>query len=298
MDVLHRLLPRFVAQVACLALAAGCLQTPQGDESGAGLQHQQLSAEAGDTGPLPFDAGRMWSYPDDVVVVGMIFDVERFLVPADKAAAERERIWKYVDELRIDPATTAYLKKNGFRMGVVNGEDIGVLRDLLAGLEARSERMRQTVRSGYPLTLDLGETGSYRTIFTFGPNGDLEGRTFDTATKYLHINYSVQMIRQRPRVKLGVTPEIFQESERPHYQAGDGHVRYEKRYQGIVYHDLAVELSTAPGEVLVIGPADADGNRFILGRTILSGESAGRRWETILCIAPQLYRTRGPKGAP
>lgn len=287
---------RRLVQMACVAIGAGCAPAPQSGQQATGLQHQQIAPFIADQGPLPFDADRVRQYPEDILVLGMVFDVQRFIVPADKVVGVRETIWRYVDELRVDPATTAHLKKNGFRVGVVSSTQIGALRELLDELEARSERTSQTVQRGFPLTLDLGSTGDNRTVYIFRPDGLLEGRTFDNATKFLHIDYNVELVDQRPRTTLGMTPELFQESERRHYQASDGRVLYEKQYEGEIYHELAVKLPTVPGEVLVVGPSDTTNYPFILGSTILGDETGGRRWEIILCVAPHLYRAPGARG--
>lgn len=246
-------------------------------------------------GPMPFDTAGPSPHGDDVLVE-IMFDVERFLVPADKIAAQRDNVWKHVDELRISPAQIAYLAKNGFRMGIADRTQISALRQVLDSLGARSEHVNQTVQNGYPLTLDFGTTGRNRTVFTFRRDGRIVGQTFDTAAQYLHIDYRVDVIDHTPRTTLRITPEMFQESRRPQWQESDGQVRYEKQYQGIVYHELATELPTAPGETLIVGPANAEDYRFILGSTILSNETAGRCWETMLCITPRVYRTQGPKG--
>ncbi len=238
----------------------------------------------------PLGSRRSATSDPDVIVVGMIFDVQRIAVPADQIAKHRDDLWKYINELRLDPDTAAHLANNGFRMGVTSRSDLTSIRDLLTPLDTRFESVTQTVQSGHPATLDLGLTGPTRTIYAFHADGRLEGKTFNAATKYLHIDYAVDMIDQQPRTTLRVTPEVFQESERQHWHAGDGEIRYEKQYEGTVYHELAADVPMMDGDVLVIGPTDSQADPYLLGNTLLSSESAGRRWETILCITPRVYR--------
>lgn len=238
-----------------------------------------------DGAPTPFDYDPS---DDPTVVLQMMFEVQRVLIPSDTPADDREILWKYVDELRIDPALSEHLARNGFRVGIANRAGLAALRTLFQRLGAIDERTLQPVRSGYPLTLELGKIDESRSVFTFDREGNLAGRSFGDAVKYLHIDYDCT---QPPQTILRVTPEIFKESEQPDWQTEDGEIKYKKRYEGMVFKDLVFELRHGPDEVLVVGPNVTPASRLVVGSVLLSYEYAGQLWDAVYCIAPLLYRT-------
>lgn len=233
---------------------------------------------------------------DDVVVVRLRFDVERFLVPADAMEPRRGQVWGHVDELRIEPETSALLLRNGFRVGVASRSGGEAIRAIMHELEAGVETMTHLVQSGVPVTLDLGPVGEGRSVFTIGRSGGLAGNTFANASRLLHLDYDVTLA-DGARTALRITPEIFKESDTPYWQVREGDVRYQKQYEGMVYRELSAELTTGEGDVLVIGPSGATERPLTLGSTMLSDIIAGRRWETLLCVRPRLYRNAGRQGS-
>jgi hypothetical protein len=285
---------RAAALGACLMMTAACEQPPPAGDQPAPVQHQQLSELSQGDGPMPFDRRRASGLPDDVVVVGIAFTVERYVVPTDDlAAARRTDVWSLVDELRVPPDDIAHLKTNGMRVGVAGPAQAEVLREIMPALGARGEVMNRVVQSGAPMTLDFGSTGSYQTVYVFHRDGRLEGSTFDDATKFLHVDYRVDLDDDAPLITLALTPELFKESEQPHWRVAEGQYRYEKEYQGTAYRDLSVEVRVRDGETLVVGPSAQRRNAYLVGSTILGHETAGRDWGTIVLITPQLHLTDG-----
>ncbi len=283
----------------CLAAVSGCavLTSASPDR---GIAHPQPVLGAGEGSTLLFESQRTTPdgpADDDIVVVRLLFDVERVLVPAEVMATERERLWKYVDELRTDPTTSALLARNGFRIGVAGPTGQNGMRSVLEELRARCERVRHTVQAGAPLTLDLGAVGEGQTVFTIGPDGSLKGKTFRAATKLLHVDYEVS-IGEAPRTTLRITPEVFKEDAQPHWQMRDGAIQYQKRYLGMVYREFAVEVNTVPGEAIVIGATESEPESLTLGSMMFGESVGGRRWETLLCIEPVLFRTAGTGDVP
>lgn len=273
--------------IATIVVSPGCITaTPWG---GVRQQEGDLDSLIQDGKPWVF-GGSSRPTDADLVVVGMIFDVERVSVPAGASSERLEMIWKHVDELRFAPATTTYLLRNGFRMGVIRKNAVQDLRTVFEGLGARQERMTHAVRSGYPLTLDLGPLGPNSSVFTYGRNGRLTGKTFAGGSRRLHVDYAVEVVRDEPRIRLRLTPEIFKETDQPHWQAADGRIEYEKQYQGRFYGELSVELTTGPNEVLVVGPVGPEENRLIIGNVLLSNDSPSGRWTTYLFIESRLHR--------
>lgn len=229
---------------------------------------------------------------DAVVAVQLRFDVERFLVPSEALDGRRAEMWNHVDELRGDPATSALLAQNGFQVGVASRLACDAIRALLHDLDASVEKVTHRVQRGIPLTLDMGALGDRPTVFIMGRDGGLAGDTFTGASKLLHVDYEVTL-GDRPRTALRMTPEIFKESSAPYWRLRDGDVRYQKQYEGKLYRELSAEFEAGDGEVLVIGPSDARDRPLMLGSIMLSDIVAGRRWETLLCVTPRLYRHAG-----
>ena len=282
-----------VALIACLLVPAACDQPPPAGNPSNETQHQQLAELSQGEGPMPFDPQRGGGSADDVIVVGISFTVERYVVPSDVLAPRRSDIWTLVDELRIEPADVAHLKNNGLRIGVAGRAETDVLRELMAGLDARREVITRNAQSGAPVTLDFGSTGSYRTVYLFHRDGRLEGTTFDDAAKFVHIDYHTELRDDAPRITLALRPELFKESDRPHWRVTDGQFLYEKEYHGAAYRELTVEVPVLDGEMLVVAPSAAAENAYLVGSTILSDVLGGRRWETVVMITPRLYRTTG-----
>lgn len=290
---LDRVVVLWTWALGLLIACSGCAWLGRGRDLSSGDSEQKATMELLRTGgPELFAGDHKPPAADAIVVVHMQFDVLRVSVPADTPSEQWDRIWRYVDELRIDPATTAYLARNGFRVGIGRRSDWQGLRATLEEVGARSERVRRTVRSGFPLTLDLGPIENDQSVFAFQPNGRLAGRTFEGGVRYLHIDYRVDSM-QKTRTALRITPEIFVQSSRRRWQTVDGELRHRRTYEGQVYHDLAVELATGPGEFLVVGPARNDDNRFVLGAVMFREDNAEQAWDTIVLITPQPYRSAG-----
>ncbi len=230
----------------------------------------------------------------DVVTIGMLFDVERVLIPDHIAAQKREKFRTYMDESRQGLKLAAYLARNGFRIGVTDAAGLEALRDQFDHLNATRERIQHIAQSGLPITLDLGSLPSNKSIFIFAPDGTLEGTSFQNATKHLHIDFDV-VCPDNCHTTLRVTPEIFKQTQQPHWQVRDGTVDYSKLYEGRVFRELATDIELKAGEALIIGPSDPQDAKSALGNVLLTDLSAGRKWETLICIVPQPYKQAPPK---
>lgn len=230
-----------------------------------------------------------------VIPVQLLFRVDRRLISLDDSAQRYRDAWKHVDEHRLDSSTIAFLARNGFRVGVAQTAGLEALAAELEVPEVRREQVDHKVQGGAPLTLELGPLGSERTVFSFGRNGQLAGKSFTHAERRLLIDYEVD-IEGHPRIWLRLTPELFQQSARPPWPEAESALRHEKRSEGFVYRELTVDVRLSADESLVIGPSQPDPSRHVLGTVMLTDEAAGERWGTLLCLTPQLYRTDDRKG--
>jgi len=273
----------------------GCALNRSADADTPQLERDEPPATV-DGGPMPFDAARVWQITDDVISVRIVFDVERFLLPYQQYLLLDAEIWKLVDELRVSPAQVSLLRGNGLRWGVAGRAEVAMLRDVMGMQDIRAERSRQAMQSGWPLTLDLGSTADDQIVYTYDADGRMQGTTFDSTSKLLHVEYRVEIVEQTPHTVLSVTPELFKESEKPQYDLRDGQIRREKQYEGRVFRELSAEMDTSPGEAIVIGPVC--GRRFTVGSTLLGDELSTGPWVTLLVIHPELYRNEATGNGP
>ncbi len=278
----------FVA--AFVASASGCSwfarMFPAGASDGTARPAARNEAEVAP----PLDRRRSGGAESaDLVVVRLAFDVTRLIVPSANLVAQREAVWREIDELRVSPAVHSHLRRNGFRLGVIRAGARDRLRGILDAADARYERMAHTVQSGVPLSIDLGSVAGSVDVFLIAPDGTLAGHTFNDVAKFIHIDYEVS-VDDGPRALLRITPELFKESVRPGWRVRDGAPSYKKVYEGVMFHELAADVDVKTGELLILGPANADEQPWTLGSRMLVDTIGGRAWETILCIEPRVYR--------
>ncbi len=280
---------RTLAAWALVFFAGGCAQfrwdfwnTPAKDS----LANSELTRVPIEDNPL---ARRRLADEARPVVVQLMFDVSRAIVPADKMVAVRKELWRHADALRLSPARAADLARNGFHIGVADARGREAVRKVLDSVGARFERKRHIVQNGVPLTLDLGGMTSGEDVFYLPANAGPVGTTFTGATRLLHVDYEVSL-GARAVTTLILTWELFKESEGQSWNIQDGQPRYQKKYEGKVYNEMAATFDVPTGEAILVGPIDGIRRSWTLGGTMLTDTLTGEKWETILCIEPVLVR--------
>ncbi|HUU82679.1 MAG TPA: hypothetical protein VM243_04160 [Phycisphaerae bacterium] len=224
-----------------------------------------------------------------IVVVQMQFDVLRVELPADQTHHSR-KAWNYVNELHGDPTQTALLRRNGFRMGTASADSWPALRAMFEACEARVLRVPHVVQRGLPLTLQLDSIEEDQPIFLLTADNRMVGRTLERGEKYLHLDYALEVDGPQT-VTIQVTPEIRLLGAEKYGRDEQGNVRRGRQYDGLAFRELSRTLRLAAGEFLVIGPDTSSGTGLTVGRCFLTHEREGRRYETVLCITPQPFRT-------
>lgn len=230
---------------------------------------------------------------DQIVVVQMQFDVLRIELPADRIH-HSEKTWNHVDELRSDPAQMALLRRNGLRMGAASPEAWAALRAIFEACQAQVFRATHTVRQGLPLTLELGEVEPDETVFLITADQRTVGSTFSRGQKYLHVDYELNPDAESTAT-LRVTPEIHNLTGERRWRRDGGRLLKVPEYEGKLFHELACTLTLGAGEFLVIGPDTTAATNLTVGRRFLTREHQGQRYETVLCITPQPFRTEAAK---
>jgi len=218
------------------------------------------------------------------------FDVARIELPAG-SVRHASKVWNHVDELQVDPALSALLARNGFRIGVASASSWPALRALFSEEGARVVRVQRVVQSGAPLWLGLERIVQDEPIFFYGSDGRLAGETFENGTKCLRIDYAVENHDQL-RVALTVTPEIQHEETsmrwRPSEQGYYLSVENERR----VFNELRSSWQLKPNDFLVIGPSDTTRLDQLLGSRLLTRQTSADRFDMILCITPKPFRLK------
>ncbi len=230
----------------------------------------------------------------DSFVLGVLFRVDRVLIPASTDVSKLEEFWRHVDELRMEPWLSSHMARNGFRIGVIEAADKASILETLTESGGKNEQIERLIYTGYPLTLDLGPITGRKTVFTHRSDGEMVGKTVDSGTKFLHIDYDV-FLDPKIKIAMRISPEVYKESEQPHWQSQQGTIVYDKRFEGIRYPDIVGRIELGSGELLVVTPRDAWKKRFSLGATFLTSEGAQKSWSTILIIQPTLYRNEDAK---
>lgn len=282
--------PGVLAGVPALAgllvvAAAGC-QTASGPPRAGPRQEASgltSTSEARELFPSRRGADR-----DAIVVVQMQFDVLRVDFPAE-SIHHSDKTWNHVDELSGDSVRAALLRRNGFRVGTATADAWPGLRAIFEACQAKVTRGTQLAQQGAPLTLDLGPVEGSEVIFLISPDDRLVGSTFDRGNKYLHLDYTLNA-GAGGGTTIQMTPEIHRESEAKRWPSNGGDLAQVPEYEGKVYHELSNTVNVGAGDFVVIGP-DTAATSLSVGHRFLTRTLDGRKYETVLCITPQPFRT-------
>ena len=220
--------------------------------------------------------------------VHLQFDVARIELPAG-SVRHAAKVWNHVDELQVDPALTALLDRNGFRIGVASASSWPALRALFSEEGARVVRVQRVVQSGVPLWLGLERIVEDEPIFFYGSDGRLAGETFEKGTKCLRIDYQVEYADEL-MVALTVTPEIQQEETSMRWRPSDRGYYLSVENERRVFNELRSSWKLGPSDFLVIGPSDTTRVDELLGSRLLTRQTSADRYDVILCVTPKPFR--------
>ena len=284
-----------LAGLAVVPLAvAGCHWVPR-RSAAAGQPVSDLDVIADpallDGKPLTADSDRPSEFEDDprAVRIQMQFDVLRVELPL-QSTRHSLLIWDHVDETQTDPRLTELLARNGLRLGVASPDAWPSLRALFEARRSRSLRAVHAVQSGAPLTMRVGEVKPGESIFVHARDGSLSGATFESGSKFLHVDYAVDRDDPR-RTHLRITPEIQKFSEDRQWLAVGGGFQEAPRYEGRVFAELSTDLTLGPDEFLVIGVSEEADLKPLVGGRFLQREENNMMYETVICLTPRPVRT-------
>jgi hypothetical protein len=204
-----------------------------------------------------------------------------------------EMLWTEVDEQPLALELRRELSRNGFRAGVLSARTSPALAQLLAGnrpsdaagegptaLEAEptvTRRMLQ-VRSGRRAEVIASGAHAQWPVL-INEAGQLRGRTYTDAQGIL-------AVKAWPlgdgRLRLHVVPELAYGEVRQHWVGEDGVFRLQSGKPRQTFEQLALELTLAPNQMLVLGGAtERPGS---LGHYFFSESSESGRGDSKLLI--------------
>jgi len=245
---------------------------------------EAMPGDPGDPFPSIQPTGKDSAEPIQVLLVE--FDILRVEIPSEPVR-HSQKVWNHVDELRVDPDLAGALARNGVRLGVSSSASWPALRAVFQASGARVERVRHSASSSLPLLLDLGSFDRPATVFAYDRRGGMSGRTLPRGRRIVRLDYDVHpapRLETDLRVAFDILPE----------QAASSWVVEPSSVTTVVplysFSDLTSVLTLSADEFLVIGPGEETTNAYLIGSTYFRRPIQGRRFDTVLCITPRVFR--------
>jgi len=230
---------------------------------------------------------------NNIQAIDLAFDVVRVDLPISGVRHSR-KVWNHVDELRLDPQSAALLARNGLRIGAASPDAWPAIRAIFEAAEADIRRDQLVAQRGLPLTIHVGSIGDSESVFSYGADQRLVGKTFPAGDKLVNLDYLFHP-------ELGGNTEVRVSFEIRHdrgvltWEQRNGVVEQVPDYDRHVFADLSPALTLNAGEFLVLGLSDQAKNEYLLGSRFLTRAESGKRYETLLCLTPQPYQAQGAK---
>jgi hypothetical protein len=223
-----------------------------------------LLAIAGCTKPLikgrsPLAPARM--SPDSCVL-----DVFFVRVPLGDMRANEE-LWQELDEQVFPSDLRSRLRRNGFRVGVVDGQIPVVLSSLMElgdkhaptdeikgtsinELGAKSRVIRQHMQIHAGRASELLASGVYEQLpVLLAESQSLSGETYNQAQAVLNLR---AFPMPNGRVRLDLAPEVQHDQPRQRRVEEQGMMRFDFSRPKRVFDDMAVSAQLSPGSMLVM----------------------------------------------
>jgi hypothetical protein len=236
------------------------------------------------------------SSSDRVQVVQLAFDVLRVELPIDGVRNSR-KVWNHVDELRLEADLVARLGRNGLRVGAASSGSWSAIRAILEAGGARTQKDQMLPQPGTPLILELATIQESESIFSYGRDNRLVGKTFPSGQKIIQLDYVYHsQLGGCTDVQLGF--EVRNDHDEMTWERRDGVIRQAPAYDRHVFDELAAVLTLIPGEFLVVGPSDQADNEYLIGSRYLIHTASGKKTETLLFVTPQPFQTQNVQRRP
>jgi hypothetical protein len=233
---------------------------------------------------------------DRVHVVQLAFDVLRVEMPIDGVRNSR-KVWNHVDELRLEADLVARLARNGLRVGAASSGSWSAIRAILEAGGARTQKDQMLPQPATPLTMELAAIRESESIFSYGRDNRLVGKTFPAGQKIIQLDYVFHpQLGGCTDVQVGF--EVRNDRGEMTWERRDGVIRQTPAYDRHVFEDLAALLTLKAGEFLVVGPSDQADNEYLIGSRFLIHTASGEKTETLLFVTPQPFQTPSARRRP
>jgi len=228
-----------------------------------------------------------------VHVVDLAFDVVRIDFPVSPHHHAR-KVWNHVDFLSVEPETLQRLARNGLRIGTATPDSWSAMVAIFKAAGAKVGRERLMAPRGQSLFIKLGTVEEPETVFRYVGGGQLVGKTLHAGDKVLAVDYVFHpQLGGNTDVRLGF--EVRQEQGELTWERRDGIIQQAPAFTRDVFDELAALLTLGPQQFLVIGLGAEVDQEYLVGSRLFARMEAGKRWETLLCIAPKPFQTEGDR---
>lgn len=226
-----------------------------------------------------------------VQIVYLVFDILRADFVIDEVQHSR-KVWNHVDELRMDPGVTSRLARNGFRVGVSSEDAWPILRAIFDAAEASIDRQELVAQGSVAMTIPMASIEPDESIFSYGSDGRLVGRTFRGGTKLINVDYLF-----RPELggltELRLSFEVRREGDELTWQKRGSVIEQRPTLDRYLFDELEASVTLRSKEFLVIGLTDFKQNEYLVGSRFLSFRRSGVRHERLLFITPRAVGAMG-----
>lgn len=286
---MHGRRPVVVAALVSLAACAGC-DSFSGSGGGPGATRPRsepggesfrLTVPEAAAGPEAVETAP----PQQPIVEVSVWHVR---VPSDRRG-EAEKIWNHLREDVVGAEARALLGANGFRIGLGNERWLEPIRAILAAIDGARDVAVDPLRMpvGFPLGLELDEEPHDQTLFFVNGEGVLSGASWPDSRNVLVITCGLD-VGARGVVDCVVAPQVRQRLAGFEYLRTEAGLWQVPRNRQQTFDVASVRQRLGAGEFLVIAPSSASELYGIVGGAFLTGEIAGRRYDSLIFVRPEL----------
>ncbi|UCE59533.1 MAG: hypothetical protein JSU63_19080 [Phycisphaerales bacterium] len=283
--------------LCCLLVLAFCLMNwgcsflvhwSSGDRSSSSPHEAHPVSDAGSPGSSFPQRGGTTDYPSPVIEIA--FDLLRTELPMG-SVRHSQKIWNHVDELRVDPGLSGRLARNGLRMGAASADAWPAIRAILAACDTKAQQDQLFAQGGLPVVIELGSIDSSESVFSYGPDNRLIGKTFPAGSKLMIVDYAIHTVLGG-YTDFKITFEVRHDRGVMTWERRGGIIRQVPAYDRHVYADLSAALPINQDEFLVVGPSNEADKEYLVGNRFFMKQQGDVQSETLLFVTPVPYQTQ------
>ncbi len=223
-------------------------------------------------------------------VIEIAFDLLRTELPIGSDRHSR-KIWNHVDELRVDPSLSARLARNGLRIGAASPDAWPAIRAILAACDTKVQQDQLFAQGGLPVVIELGSIDHSESVFSYGKDNRLIGKTFPAGSKLLIVDYAIHT-ELGGYTNFKITLEVRHDRGVMTWERKGGIIRQVPAFDRHLYTDLSVALPINQEEFLVVGPSNEADKEYLVGNRFFMRQQGDVQYETLLFVTPVPYQTQ------